>query len=67
MSDIGSIFSTGDIVLMILVACAPGLLGGAIIGAFKHRSNRILGSLVYAIAGFVVFFIGWWIYLSVIK
>jgi hypothetical protein len=66
MSDI-SIFSTADIVLMILVACAPGLVLGAALGAWKSPGRRLVGAVLYGVAGFALAFGGWWLYLTVIK
>ncbi len=71
MSDIGSIFTTADIILMILAACAPGLVLGAMLGAFlgmgKNPGRRLRGATIFGLTGFVLAFAGWWIYLTVIK
>jgi hypothetical protein len=67
MSDIGSIFSTWDIVVMILAACAPGLVLGAIHGAWKNPGRRLRGATIFGLTGFGLAFAGWWIYLTVIK
>jgi hypothetical protein len=70
MSDIG-IFSTWDIIVMILVACAPGLVIGAGIGAWvgagKNPGRRLKGATVFGLTGFALAFAGWWLYLMVIK
>lgn len=71
MSDIGSIFSTRDIILMILVACAPGLVIGAAFGAWRgvgeNPGRRLRGATVFGSAGFALAFAFWWLYLTVIK
>jgi hypothetical protein len=71
MSDIGSIFSTWDIVLMILVACAPGFVIGAAFGAWrgfgKNPGRRLRGAIVFGLTGFALAFAGWWFYLMVFK
>jgi hypothetical protein len=70
MSDIG-IFSTWDIIVMILVACTPGLVIGAGIGAWigvgKNPGRRLKGATVFGLTGFALAFAGWWLYLMVIK
>ncbi len=52
MSDI-VIFSTWDIIVMILVACAPGLVIGAGIGAWvgagKNPGRRLKGATVFGL------------------
>jgi hypothetical protein len=67
MSDIGSIFSTWDIILMILVACAPGFVIGAAFGAWRNPGRRLRGALFFGLTGFALAFAGWWLYLTVIK
>ncbi len=67
MSDIGSIFTTADIILMILAACAPGLVLGAALGAWKSPGHRLRGAALYGAAGFGLAFVGWWFYLEVMK
>lgn len=66
MSDIG-IFSTADLLLMALVACAPGFLAGAALGAWRNPGRRLSSAAIFGFAGFVLAFAGWWIYLTVIK
>ncbi|WP_417419389.1 hypothetical protein [Hoeflea sp.] len=70
MSDIG-IFSTSDIVVMILVACAPGFVIGAVLGAWsgvgRNPGRRLRGATIFGLTGFGLAFAGWWIYLTVIK
>ncbi|WP_339765370.1 hypothetical protein [uncultured Hoeflea sp.] len=66
MSDIG-IFSTSDIVLMIAIACAPGLVLGGILGAWRSPGHRLRGAALYGAAGFGLAFAFWWLYLTVIK
>lgn len=71
MSDIGSIFSTWDIILMILVACAPGFVIGAAFGAWRGiggtPGGRLRGAVLYGLGGFALAFGFWWLYLTVIK
>ena len=67
MSDIGSIFTTADILLMILVACAPGLVIGAALGAWKSPGHRLRGVAMGGGAGFALAFALWWLYLTQIK
>jgi len=67
MSDIGSIFSTWDLILMALVACAPGFVIGAAFGAWKNPGHRLSSATVFGLTGFALAFAGWWIYLTVIK
>jgi hypothetical protein len=56
---------------MILVACAPGLVIGAGIGAWigvgKNPGRRLKGATVFGLTGFALAFAGWWLYLMVIK
>ena len=70
MSDIG-IFSTSDLVVLILIACAPGLVIGAAFGAWfglgKNPGRRLRGAIVFGLTGFGLAFAGWWLYLTVIK
>ncbi|MDP2149378.1 MAG: hypothetical protein Q8S27_16515 [Hoeflea sp.] len=63
MSDIGGIFSTGDLVLLALIACSPGLVLGAGLGAWASPGHRIRGAALGGAAGFALAFAGWWIYL----
>lgn len=67
MSDIGSIFSTWDLILMALVACAPGFVIGAAFGAWKNPGHRLRSAIVFGLTGFALAFAGWWLYLTVIK
>ncbi|WP_394688479.1 hypothetical protein [Hoeflea sp.] len=69
MSDIG-IITLSDIIILVLAGCAPGLVIGAMIGAWRGlgagRGRRILGALVYGLAGFGLAFAGWWLYFRMI-
>ncbi|KJS13497.1 MAG: hypothetical protein VR78_11295 [Hoeflea sp. BRH_c9] len=67
MSDIGSIFSTTDLILMALVACAPGFVVGAALGAWKNPGHRLSSAAIFGFAGLALAFAGWWIYLTQIK
>ncbi len=51
MSDIGPIFGPLDLVMLALVASAPGFVIGAGLGALAWRRHRIIGALIGAIAG----------------
>lgn len=66
MSDIG-MFSTGDLILLALIACSPGLVIGAGLGAFFSPGRRFRGAVVCGIAGFGLAFAVWWVYLTKIK
>ncbi|KGF68605.1 hypothetical protein LL06_15390 [Hoeflea sp. BAL378] len=67
MSDIGSIFSTGDLILMALIGCAPGFVLGAALGAWASPGHRLRGAALWGLAGFALAFAAWWVYLTVIK
>jgi hypothetical protein len=67
MSDIGSMFSPTDLLLMVLIACAPGTLFGAAIGAWVYPRHRITGGLVGLAIGFAVSFGAWAAYFAVVK
>ena len=71
MSDIGSIFSTWDLILMAMIACSPGLVIGAALGAWrgvgKNPGRRLRGATLFGLTGFALALAGWWLYLTVIK
>lgn len=67
MSDIGQIFSTTDLILMVLIGCGPGFVIGAALGAWRCRTHRLRGALIGGVAGFALAFAGWWIYLTILK
>ncbi|MEQ8306654.1 MAG: hypothetical protein RIA09_08845 [Hoeflea sp.] len=74
MSDIG-IFSTLDMILLVLVGCAPGFVIGAGLGAWigvggrggNHPRRRLIGAAIFGFAGFALAFAGWFVYLTEIK
>lgn len=66
MSDIG-IFSTGDLILLALIACSPGLVLGAGLGAWMSPGRRMGGAALGGIAGFALAFGAWWVYLTILK
>ncbi|MBC7283770.1 hypothetical protein [Hoeflea sp.] len=66
MSDIG-IFSTSDLVMLALIACSPGFALGVALGAWISPGHRLRGGLLVGIAGFVLAFAGWWVYLTILK
>jgi hypothetical protein len=67
MSDIGSMFSPTDLLLMVLIACLPGTLLGGAIGAWVYPRHRITGGLVGLVIGFAVSFGAWAAYFAVVK
>lgn len=67
MSDIGPILSTADLMLMALIACAPGFVIGAGLGAWRNPGRRLIGAAIFGFAGFALALAGWWIYLTQIK
>ena len=70
MSDIG-IFSTADLMVLALVACAPGFVIGAAAALWFSRRHgwrqRLVNAALSGLAGFALAFAGWWVYLTVIK
>ena len=66
MSDIG-IFSTGDLILLALVACSPGFVLGAGLGAWASPGHRLRGAALGGIAGFALALSAWWVYLTILK
>lgn len=67
MSDIGSIFSTLDLVLLALIGCSPGFVIGAALGAWKNPGHRLRSAANFGFAGFALAFAGWWVYFTEIK
>ena len=51
MSDIGPIFDSLDLLVLALVASAPGFILGGALGALTWRRHRMAGALIGAIAG----------------
>ncbi|WP_139112581.1 hypothetical protein [Hoeflea olei] len=67
MPDIGLVFTPMDIVLAVLIGCAPGLVLGAALGAWKNPGHRFRAAVLWGAIGFILAFAGWWVYLTVIK
>jgi hypothetical protein len=67
MSDIGNIFSPLDLMIMLLVAGAPGLAVGAAAGAYLGRPKPLRGAMTGAMTGFILVMAAWIIYFSAIK
>ena len=59
MSDIGSIFSPFDLVVIGLILGSPGIPLGAIAGALAWRRHRLWGAALGAVAGFGLWLLGW--------
>jgi Na+/proline symporter len=66
VSDIGIINDPVSLIEIMLVLGSPGLLLGGIPGALIWRHHRIAGALTGAIAGFVIWLVGWMIFKDVI-
>jgi Na+/proline symporter len=59
VSDIGILNDPLGLIAIILFFGSPGLLLGGIPGALLWRRHRIAGGLLGAVAGFVVWLLGW--------
>jgi Na+/proline symporter len=59
VSDIGILNDPVSLIAIALLFGSPGLLLGAIPGAWLWRRHRIAGALVGAVAGFALWLIGW--------
>jgi Na+/proline symporter len=66
MSDIGILNDPVSLIAIALLFGSPGLLLGAIPGAWLWRRHRIAVALVGAVAGFVLWLIGWMVAKDVI-
>jgi hypothetical protein len=58
MSDIGLDLSPLDIALMALIISAPGLVLGSTCGLVAWRRHRLLGALIGAAAGLLLWLAG---------
>ena len=58
MSDIGLDLSPLDIALMALIIGAPGLVLGSTCGLVAWRRHRLLGALIGAVAGLLLWLAG---------
>ncbi len=59
MSDIGILNDPLSLIVIALIFGSPGLLIGGISGALLWRRRRIVGALLGAVAGFVLWLTGW--------
>jgi len=66
VSDIGILNDPVSLIAIALLFGSPGLLLGAIPGAWLWRRHRITGALLGAVAGFVLWLIGWMVAKDVI-
>lgn len=66
MSDIGILNDPVSLIAIALLFGSPGLLLGGIPGAFVWRRHRVTGGLLGAIAGFVIWLVGWMVLKDVI-
>lgn len=53
MSDI-TLLTTGDLIMVFLVAGSPGGLIGAVVGSRLWKTQRVAGALLGGIAGFIL-------------
>jgi Na+/proline symporter len=62
MSDIGLDWGPFDIAAIALIIGSPGLVIGAVLGAVLWRRHRLVGALLGAFAGLVLWLAGfaWW-------
>jgi Na+/proline symporter len=66
VSDIGILNDPVSLIVIALILGSPGLLLGAIPGAFVWRRRRVAGALLGAVVGFVVWLVGWMLVKDVI-
>jgi Na+/proline symporter len=62
MSDIAIFSDPLSIAFLYLVFGSPGLALGAVIGAMWWPPHRVWGAVIGAIAGFVVWIAGVWVF-----
>jgi Na+/proline symporter len=62
MSDVGLDWGPFDIAAIALIIGSPGLVIGAVLGAVLWRRRRLIGALLGAFAGLVLWLAGfvWW-------
>jgi len=58
MSDIGLAWGPLDIAIIALIIGAPGLAIGLVLGAIAWRRRRILGALLGAFVGLMLWLLG---------
>ncbi len=66
MSDIGILNDPVSLIAIALVLGSPGFLLGGIPGALLWRHHRGAGALLGAVAGFVIWLVGWLVFKDVI-
>jgi hypothetical protein len=59
MSDISLNFGLLDVALVALILASPGLAVGGIVGALAWRGHRIAGAALGAVAGVLLWGVGW--------
>jgi Na+/proline symporter len=65
VSDVGILNDPYSVVIIVLILGSPGLLLG-IPGALLWRKHRIAGALLGAVAGFVLWLMGWMVFKDMI-
>ena len=66
MSDIGILNDPLSLILIALIFGSPGLLLGGLGGALLWRRHRVVGGVLGAGAGFVLWLAGWMVLKDVI-
>jgi Na+/proline symporter len=66
LSDIGILNDPFSLIAISLLFGSPGLVLGAIPGALLWRRHRIIGALLGAVSGLVVWLTGWMVLKDVI-
>jgi hypothetical protein len=66
MSDIGILNDPLSLVAIALIFGSPGLLLGGIVGALLWRRRRVIGGVLGAGAGFMLWLGGWMVLKDVI-
>jgi hypothetical protein len=59
MSDIALTFGPLDYAFIALVFGSPGLIAGGVLGALAWRGHRVAGAVLGAIAGILLWGVGW--------
>jgi Na+/proline symporter len=65
VSDVGILNDPYSVIIIVLILGSPGLLLG-IPGALLWRKHRIVGALLGAVVGFVIWLTGWMIFKDMI-
>jgi Na+/proline symporter len=66
VSDIGILNDPLSLIVIALIFGSPGLLIGGISGALLWRRRRIIGALLGAVGGFMLWLTGWMVLKDVI-